>query len=198
MKKSSLTFLILLILCSVSFGQNTKDFNIKYMSQGCVYAKSSIKNSTELGGYARSENSPKIIIDSLNFSESGVFLKIDTSNIVSISEKYNAYKLFIGNQSDSILLLEASDSRLPVIAEVFYHKKWQAIEYLPSSWCGNSYHTVSLNMNEYWSCKIPKFSGKINTKIRYRLMISKGKYVYSNEISTSINKKQLTEKKGHK
>lgn len=84
------------------------------------------------------------------------------------------------------------------MAEVFYKGEWLPIEYLPSSGCGNSYHNVYLEENEYWVFKIPKFKGRIKTKLRYRLKIGKGEFIYSNEIPTSINKKQLTEKEGHK
>lgn len=167
------------------------------MLRGHIYAQSSIEDSTALGGFGGSDNSPKKLNDSLNFAEKGLFLKIDTTKIVTLNAKFNAYKLYIGNKSDTMVQLDASDSRLYVIAEVFYRGKWQAIEYLPSSWCGNSYHNVYLKQNEYWTFDVPKFGGKIKTKLRYRLMVSKDKFIYSNEIVTSFNKKQLTEKEGH-
>ena len=194
MKKLELTFLSLTFLSLSVFGQKAEDLNVDFMLRGHIYAKSSIVDSTALGGFGGSNNSPKKYNDSLNFSKNGVFLKIDTTNTTIINEKYNGYKLLIVNKSDSILELDASDSRLNVIAEVLYRRKWQPIEYLPSSWCGNSYHNVYLNTNEYWVFDIPKFAGKINTKIRYRLKIGKDEYVYSNQISTSINKGQLKKK----
>jgi hypothetical protein len=110
---------------------------------------------------------------------------------------YNGYKLYIANVTDSIVRLDASDSRLSVIAEVFYQGDWRPIEYLPRTWCGNSYHSVYLKQNEYWEFHIPKFIGKLKTKLRYKLIIDKDHYLYSNEVQTSINKGQLDIKQGH-
>lgn len=185
------------IINIISFGQNKKDININYMLRGQIYANSSIIDSTALGGFGSSSNSPKSMKGKF-LKENNLFLKIDTTKIISITEKHNGYNFYIGNKTDSIIKLDASDSRLYVIAEVYYKKKWQPIIYLPSSWCGNSYHTIYLKPNEYWEFKIPKFRGKIKTKIRYRLMIGKSKYIYSNEIIASFNKGQLNNKEGHK
>jgi len=197
MTKAILISTTFLLLYSTTFGQAKIDLNIDFMLRGHLYAESSIVDSAAPGGFGGSDNAPKKINAGLNFSENGLFLKIDTTTMVLISGKYNGYNLFIGNNSDNIIQLDASDSRLYVIAEIYYREKWQPIEYLPGSWCGNSYHRVYLKQNEYWAFAIPKFSGKIKTKLRYRLMTGKDKYIYSNEIFTSINKGQLSEKEGH-
>jgi hypothetical protein len=39
--------------------------------------------------------------------------------------------------------------------------------------------------------------GRIQTKIRYKLLAGKNFYIYSNEITGAINKKQLSNKQGH-
>ena len=197
MKKTIITLTTFLLFCSTTFGQKKQDLNVDFMLRGNIYAKSSIIDSSALGGFGGSKNLPKKINDSLAITDSGLLLKIDTTQTTTINDKYNGYKLYIANKTDTIVQLDASDSRLNVIAEVFYGDKWQAIEYLPSSWCGNSYHNVYLKQNEYWTFDVPKFGGKIKTKLRYRLMVSKDKFIYSNEIETSFNKKQLTEKEGH-
>lgn len=198
MKNTLITISTFLLLCSTAYGQTKKDLKIDFMLRGHIYAQSSIEDTTALGGFGGSDNLPKLITAENTFSENGLFLKIDTTKITTLNDRINGYKLFIGNKSDSTVKLDASDSRLYVIAEVLYKSEWKPIEYLPSSWCGNSYHDVFLKQNEYWEFVIPKFSGKIKTKLRYRLMISKDNYLYSNEIETSINKGQLTKKEGHK
>jgi hypothetical protein len=187
-----------LLLFSLTYGQTKKDLKINFMLRGHIYAQSSIKDTAALGGFGGSDNLPKIISNNKIFSENGLFLKIDTTNIVTLNDKFNGYKFYIANKSDSIVKLVASDSRLYVIAEVLYKGEWKPIEYLPSSWCGNSYHDVFLKQNEYWEFIVPKFSGKIKTKIRYRLIIGKDKYIFSNEIDTSINKRQMTRKEVYK
>ncbi|MDI9312292.1 MAG: hypothetical protein QM535_18930 [Limnohabitans sp.] len=198
MKRTTFTTVIILLLSSTSFGQKKQDLNVDFMLRGHLYAKSSIIDSTALGGFGDSKNLPKKINDSLAITNSGLSLIIDTTQTTTINDKYNGYKLYIANITDTIVQLEASDSRLSVIAEVFYEGEWKPIEYLPSSWCGNSYHNVYLKQNESWEFDIPKFTGKIKTKLRYKLILSKDTYLYSNEIFTSINKGQLENKEGHK
>ncbi len=198
MRHKTIIFIFSILLSSISFGQTKKDLDIDFMLRGNIYAQSSIEDSTALGGFGGSENLPKMINAENDFSESGLFLKIDTAKTVAINDKFNGYKFYIVNKSDTIIKLDASDSRLYVIAEVFYKNEWKPIEYLPSSWCGNSYHEVYLKQNEYWEFIVPKFSGKIKTKLRYRLMMGSEKYIYSNEILASINKSQLKLKQGHK
>ena len=198
MKQTTLTTAIILLLCSATFGQKKQDLNIDFMLRGHLYAKSSIIDTTALGGFGSSDNLPKKINENLTLASSGLLLKIDTTKTTTINDKYNGYKLYIANKTDTIVRLDASDSRLNVIAEVFYKGEWKPIEYLPSSWCGNSYHDVYLKQNEYWEFEIPKFTGEIKTKLRYKLILGKDKFLYSNEIQTSINKGQLENKQGHK
>jgi hypothetical protein len=198
MKKATLTTAIILLLCSVTFGQNKQDLNIDFMLRGHIYAKSSIIDATAIGGFGGSDNLPKAINESLTLASNGLLLKIDTVQTTTINDKYNGYKLYIANKTDTIVRLEASDSRLSVIAEVFYKGNWKPIEYLPSSGCGNSYNDVYLKQNEYWEFDIPKFTGKIKTKLRYKLILGEDKYLYSNEILTSINKTQLKNKEAYR
>ena len=198
MEKTTLTAAFFLLLCSITFGQKKQDLNIDFLLRGNIYAKSSIIDTTALGGFGGSDNLQKKINEKLALADDGLLLKIDTTQTTTINDKYNGYKLYIANKTDTIVRLVASDSRLSVIAEVFYEGEWKPIEYLPSSWCGNSYHDVYLKQNEYWEFDIPKFTGKIKTRLHYKLILSNNKYIYSNEISTSFNKQQLEIKQGHK
>ena len=194
--KRFILILAIFIYCS-AFCQAQKDLNIDFMLRGYVYAKSSINDTMSLGGFGSSYNAAKKITDSINFPEGGFFMKIDTTRITTFAKGINGYTLFMVNKSDTIVRLTASDSRLKVIAEVYYEGKWQAIEYLPRSSCGNSYHGVYLNKNEYWSFSIPKFDGKIKVQLRYRLMLGKDQFIYSNKIEAQINVGQLTQKQDH-
>ena len=78
--------------------------------------------------------------------------------------------------------------------------KWKDIDYLPSSWCGNSYHVVSLEPGAYWKFVIPKFEGDIRTKLRIELQYidalhpKEDKVIYSNIIDGTINPGQLWNK----
>jgi hypothetical protein len=77
--------------------------------------------------------------------------------------------------------------------------QWNDIEYLPSSWCGNSYHHVKLAPGSYWSFVMPVYEGEIKTKLRAELDHigddrECGKTIYSNEIEGSINPAQFWNK----
>jgi hypothetical protein len=185
-----------MFLSSICIGQSYTDVNVNFMVRGYIHASSSIKDTSAIGGFGPSNNYPKKIDELISSLGGGLFLKIDTSKLIVFAEKYNGYKLYLANKSDSIVSFDASDSRLSVVAEAFIDNRWQPIEYLPSSWCGNSYHTVYLNKMEYWEFGIPKYTGSKQTKIRYKLSIN-SMNIYSDEISASVNKKQLSEKQGH-
>ena len=66
------------------------------------------------------------------------------------------------------------------------------IGYAPGSWCGNSYHIVTLPANKAWVFIAPIYTGMIKAKLRFVL----GK-ITSNEFMGSINKEQFTIKQGH-
>jgi hypothetical protein len=177
-----------------SIAQKHKDLDINYMLRGQIYAQSAIKDKEALGGFAQSDNEPRSITEEQNFSGKGLLLKVDTSKIIKIGDSFNGYHFYIANKADSIVRLDASDSRLNVVAEAFVNGKWSPIEYLPNSWCGNSSHHVYLNRNQYWQFVVPKFRGKIKARIRYKMSLENGINIYSNEVLASVNKGQLTKK----
>ena len=82
--------------------------------------------------------------------------------------------------------------------QVFYNNKWQDVEYLPSSWCGNSYHNVYIKPNEYWDFIAPCTAGKIEAKFRFKLSVNSNSTIYSNEFTGSFNKSQLKHEQGYK
>lgn len=194
MKNTGAILFAFLIFCSPVLGQQKTDLRVDFMKKAKILAKSSIEDTTVFGGFGGSDNAPKTIDKQTDFSEKNLFLKVDTTEYTALNDTTRGYKFYIVNNSDELIKLSAADSRLSVIAEVLYKGEWKPIEYLPTVWCGNSYHHVYLRQNEYWEFVVPKFSGEIATKLRYRLEIGKETFIYSNEIATSINKGQLTKK----
>lgn len=75
--------------------------------------------------------------------------------------------------------------------------KWRDIEYIPDSWCGNSYHKVFLGRNEYWEFNAPVYHGELKTKLRLKLLYKRAPcqkindIIYSNIIEGSINPAQF-------
>ena len=185
--------LILIAIADTAFAQNSQPLDIDYMLPGRIYAKSSIPDTTALGGFGGSDNAPKPIKQRFT-DQDGLFLKVDTSQRTTLQQTIAAYHVYLGNKTDTLLALNASDSRLSIIAEVQYKGSWQPIEYLLDSWCGNSYHRVFLKPDEYWSFTVPQFTGSIPVQLRYRLDLGNDQYVYSNTIKARINKGQLSKK----
>ena len=83
--------------------------------------------------------------------------------------------------------------------------KWQDIEYIPGSWCGNSYHALTLEPNQYWQFVMPVYEGDIKTKLRivlehYQVQNNREprrKYikVFSAEVDGSVNAAQFWRKR---
>lgn len=190
------TFLLTLSILPALLYAQTKAVNVNYMIRGYFYAGSSIIDTLAAGGFWESPNKPKTVTASFPFTAKGLQFIIDTTAITSFGKNYKGYKVYLINNSDTITAFTASDSRLSIIAEAYVHGKWQAIEYLPSSWCGNSYHHVYIQPAQYWEFDAPAYTGSIKTKLRFKL-VNGASTLYSNEIIAGINKGQLKEKQGH-
>jgi len=196
MKK--LIFLTLILISNISFGQEC--LNVKFKLRGYFYAGTSQVDSTALGGFYEDKNSPKKITaeisEYLKSNSLGIIVRPDLKT--EFEKGISGFKVFIINKSDSIKELPAQDSRLYLKRQVFYKNEWRDIEYLPSSWCGNSYHSVFIKPNEYWDFKAPCLNGKIDAKFRFELYVNEELTIYSNEFNGSFNKKQLKKEQGHK
>ena len=170
------------------------DFQIR----GSCYAFSNPVNAEPSNGEAHSPNIAEKIDET--FPHQGLYLAINDQELLQIDSNFLGCNLYLVNTSDSNVILDAQDSRLDIIAEALNeNNEWIPITYLPSSWCGNSYHKITLDKNEYWSFAIPIFKGKIKTKLRYTLSVKKDQKIFSNEITAYLNKGQFdTQKKqGH-
>ncbi len=198
MKNYYLLLLAILFSTQISYGQDC--LNIKYKLRGYFYAGTSQIDSTAAGGFYVDTNAPKKIeTDFETISLSDTFqITVQVDSIVKFGKKTKGFKVYVFNRTDSIVKLPAQDSRLYIKRQVFYNNKWKDIEYLPSSWCGNSYHAVFIKPNEYWGFNAPCLTGKIHSKFRFELYINENLSIYSNEFDGSFNKRQLTKEQGHK
>lgn len=180
-----------------------RELNIDFMNRGYFYAYSTPKNTKEdeSGGWATSPNTPKRIGNEYPFEKNGLAIKIDTTLIDTFDNRFYGVKLFVSNTSNDTIVFNAQDSRLYLKLQAQDEKgNWKDIEYLPSSWCGNSYHTIDLEPNAYWDFEMPSYKGAFQTKIRASLEYvdpenkDKTKVVYSNVIKGSINPGQFWNK----
>lgn len=197
MKKTAL-LLIGILISQISFGQECLD--VQFKIRGYFYAGTSLIDSTALGGYYSAKNAPKKLTtqlsDYIKAKELAIVVKTDLTD--EFEKGISGFKVYLINKSDSIVELAAQDSRLNLKRQVFYNNEWKDIEYLPSSWCGNSYHSVYIKPNEYWEFTAPCLTGKIAAKFRFQLFINDNLAINSNEFEGSFNKKQLKKEQGHK
>ena len=181
---------------------SVKDLNVDFMMRGYFCAGSKIEDKQAFGGFGRSENFPKPIAPKMNFRRDVVSLIAMPAEAAVFAQKYKGMKVVLVNATNGTVGFPASDSRLYIVQEALDQQgAWKPIEYIPSSWCGNSYHTVFLGPNEYWEFAAARYTGKFKTSLRFRLDGQKSGTenitIYSNEFEGSVNARQFTTQQGH-
>lgn len=165
--------------------------DIVYQLQGECYAFSSEKNEQPSNGEWHSPNRP--LETNGRFTQDKLYLLAEEQPVKYGDTDIVGHKLYLVNTTNKKAVFGVQDSRLSIITEVLdQYGNWKPITYLPSSFCGNSYHTITLDKNEYWEFIQPVYTGEFETKLRYRLDGQEGgKTIVSNEITTCINPEQM-------
>lgn len=141
--------------------------NIDYMSRGYCYARSMSGRNNTGHGYSDDRNYPKRIQANQNFAPKSLSFILDSTQGTLFFERYAGLTLCLGNTSRKSIFFNAQDSRLYMKMQALNNEgDWLDIEYLPSSWCGNSYHTLKLNPGTYWTFTIPRYEGDFKTRLR--------------------------------
>ena len=165
------------------------------MLPGYCYAGSRADKEA-FGGYGVSKNLPRKLGDRQLGTTDRIALVAALSEMVPFGGSHRGFRLFLVNSTKSEAAFAASDSRLAIVQEALdNHGSWRPIEYLPSSWCGNSHHRVFLPARHYWEFSAPQYGGSYKAKLRFVLQGEQP--IYSNEFEGSINPQQFTEKKKH-
>ena len=180
-----------------------EDTNVEFMTRGYFFAGSKIRDEQAPGGFGTSRNFPKPLDPNLGAPGGAVSLIARPDEEAVFDEKYRGLKVVLVNGTDERVGFPASDSRLYIVQEALDGDgRWKPVEYLPSSWCGNSYHTVFLGPQEYWEFAAARYVGRFRTRLRFRLDWQKSQTekltIYSNEFDGSVNAKQFTVQQGHK
>lgn len=125
----------------------------------------------------------------------------DPSDTCAFQDVSLGMKVFLYNASEDTLFFDAQDSRLDMkIQAKNTDGKWQDIQFLPSSWCGNSYHTLYLPPQFYWEFEAPVFTGSLATELRIVATYLKAfgsqktKMLVSEPFAGSINPAQFANK----
>ena len=167
--------------------------NVAYQIRSYFYAGG---ESEGLGGhYVEKENLP-VPIPSAMRADRGLRLLVETNSDGTWST-YQARTVRLFNARKGPAQFEAQDSVLDLVHEAKDAKgEWRAIEYTPQSWCGNSFHELTLPAHSMWTWKAPVYAGSFKTTLRLRLESASGP-IYSNTFEGSVNPEQFAEKQGH-
>jgi len=183
------------------------NMNIDFMNRGYFTAYSK-PHKTDIGGFGKSDNSPQKISETDNFPPNSLSIIVQPENMGIIWGRYNAITVLVVNTAKKGFEFNAENSRLNMKVQALNTKgEWKDIEYLPNSWCGNSYHVLTLEPGNYWSFMTPVYEGDFKTKLRIALEYidptdkSESRYdrksitLYSNQFDGSINPAQFWRKR---
>jgi len=192
----TLLLAIVSLISSIGFAQEC--LNVDYKIRGYFYAGTAQQDTISPGGFGGSSNTPKPLLQKLRSRSTADALQIVvTDEATSFAKNYKGMKVYVVNTTGSTIGLDAQDSRLELKRQVFHKGQWKDIEYLPSSWCGNSYHQVFIKSNQYWEFNAPCLEGKMAATFRFELSVNNEQIIYSNEFEGSFNKSQLKKEQGH-
>ena len=176
--------------------------NIDYMNRGYFYASSPYKEELAgFDGWGGSGNDFQKIFESNKFESGKLNMTVNPKEKEKYWDTYEGMKMYVANTAQDTFYFDAQDSRLYLkIQAQDKNGSWKDIEYLPSSWCGNSYHSLFLPSAHFWEFVIPQYEGEFKTKLRAELLYKKSKdqkeddVLYSNEFDGSINPGQFWRK----
>jgi hypothetical protein len=185
------------------------NLNTDCMTRGHFYAYSK-PNEEDPGGFGGSNNFPVKISNTDKFPANTLSIVVRPNLKDTIYGGYNGITVFIANTSKRKLDFNASDSRLYMTVQAKNARgEWKDIEYLPSSFCGNSYHTLTLEPMYYWKFLTPVYEGDLKTTLRIQLTYidpedrsehnreKKQLTLYSNEYEGRINPGQCWREPGY-
>lgn len=186
--------------------QTLSPLNTDVMMRGYFYAYSN-PDEKALGGHGSSDNSSMPIAQPERFPERALSIVVDPSLTDTVFTDYQGITVFVANTTRKTIQFSAQDSRLYMKVQAKDKSgTWRDIEYLPSSWCGNSYHVLTLDPGRQWRFVTPRYEGDFKTSLRIQLKYIHPKdkksdpwnrkeiTVYSNEYEGSINPGQLWRK----
>ncbi|OJJ22017.1 hypothetical protein BKI52_08230 [marine bacterium AO1-C] len=127
--------------------------------------------------------------------EKALVIKVDTSDISVYRDKYFAYKIYVINGSKKTIQIPAQDNHIKLIQQAKnLQGKWQDIEGFINSFCGHSYHKISVKPGYFQIYAAPIVKGSTKTKLRFKLVL-RDQILYSNEYAGSVNQGQFLKPK---
>ena len=178
-------------------GQTPQPLAVSQMLEGYFRAKSPIRDEKAWGGFSPSNNLPtRLDRDAPTGTISLIALPEESARFDPQSDLFDpgtlGFRVILANTTGETVVFHASDSRLRIVREALdADGTWKAIEYLPSSFCGNSYHRVFLPPGHYWSFAAPVYAGSLATEMRFVLYLGSDQ-IYSNQFPGFVNPEQFS------
>jgi hypothetical protein len=123
--------------------------NVPEIPIGWYCAGSNVIDDKALGGFGPCDNLPKKYTNGFPAPDGQVSLLAFPDEIVE-REGHKLISLRLVNRSNQVVGFVACNSQLYIVQESRHFGQWRPLEGFPQSWCGNSFHRVFLEPNEYW------------------------------------------------
>lgn len=177
-----------------------KRIDIDYSITGNFFAA-----STKDHDYAGTGNWPRRITSLLPCPEGAarpaeIQLQVFPSEPQAFRGGCEGIRVVLVNASGKRAHFSGQDGRLQIVQEAQINGRWEAIEYLEESSCGNSYHTLTLEDGEYWEFTAPKYSGSIPVIMRFHLLEDRRFImtdIFSNAFEGRVNPGQTERHRRH-
>lgn len=148
---------------------------------------SRVKDRDALGGFAGSGNYPLALGDGAWGTAGAVALVASPDEPVARGAS-RGFLVRLVNRTRGGVEFEATDSCLSLVQEARDPAgRWRAIERLPRTFCGNSYHRVFLGPGQYWRFPARAYTGAFATALRLRLDRGDRPALYSNEFAGAVD-----------
>jgi hypothetical protein len=162
--------------------------------QGWYFVGSKLNDDEAPGGFGPCDNLPKDCADNEPGRAGQLALIAYPGEIVEFNER-KWLRLRLVNRTEKVVAFSACDSQLFLVEEALDRDgRWRTLERFPESICGNSFHRVFLEPEQYWDLSALPREGSFKTKLRFRLekgdkAIAEGAgTIYSNEFDGSISR----------
>ncbi|MGI4872803.1 MAG: WG repeat-containing protein [Janthinobacterium lividum] len=180
--------------------------NLDYMRRSYYYAASpSLRRYAGAGGWGASGTMPHVA-PLLLMATSAISVSVaPQATADAFAPGAEGHRVAITNSTADTVVFDAQDSRLYMAVQALNAQgQWHDIEYIPSSFCGNSYHQVFLAPGQYWQLTVPAYTGQQPTLLRVRVRHRhtptsrrESVTVYSNSFVGSVNPAQFWRKPGY-
>ena len=180
-----------------------RKLNIDYIARTHFTAYSTLgpDGDHNSGGWATDNNFPRKKRPALPIPSNRLSLIVDTACVDTFAGRYFGFSLYLTNTTADTVVFRGQDSRLNMKIQALDEQGlWKDIEYIPETFCGNSYHWLPLEPGAHWKFVVPDYEGVFNTLLRVELKYpdpadhSKEKVLYSRPFRGSINMSQFSVK----